>query len=197
VTLVDMDDIVGAGAPGGNTHFLRALVREDRGLRTLVPVHDPAALEATWDLDIGSAATVQVSGTPGYGQPEVELSGTVGARHVGDFGRVVRLDLGTVRVAICERSPLPIHPRFWRDLGVEPRRADAIVQKNFFHYRIFYAATSFRHLPVVSSGATSFDRVVQRQYQVPTWPGSAPDGWRTGDPVLRGMARHAGSASAG
>ena len=49
VTLVDVDDIVGAGAPGGNTHFVQALVRDDRGLRAFVPVHDPALVDEAWD----------------------------------------------------------------------------------------------------------------------------------------------------
>lgn len=189
LTLVDMDDIVGAGAPGGNTRFVQALARDDRGLCSLVPVHDPAALEALWSLPVGQVTTLTLRGTPGYDQPEVALTGVVGAHHTCDFGRIVRLDVGSFHVAISERPPLPIHPKFWRELGVDPRRADLIVQKNFFHYRIFYATTSFRHLPVVSAGATSFDRVRQRQYPVPSFPSGDPADWRTGDSLLRGMQR--------
>ena len=189
LTLVDMDDIVGAGAPGGNTRVLDALVRDDRGLRTYVPVHDPAAVHAAWDLEDGTETTVTLRGTPGYDQPEVTLTGRVAAHHTGDFGRVVRLDAGTFHVAICERPPLPIHPRFWRELDLEPRQADAIVQKNFFHYRIFYAHMSFRHLPMVSEGATSFDRLRERQWPVPSYPSGDPEDWRAGDPLLRSMTR--------
>lgn len=189
LTLVDMDDIVGAGAPGGNTRLLQTLARDDRGLRTLIPVHDPAALEAAWALADGSETTLQITGTPGYGQPGVALTGRVVCRDEGDFGRVVRFDTGAFHVAITERPPLPIHPRFWRALGVNPRRADAIVQKNFFHYRIFYATTSFRHLPVVSAGATSFDRLRERQWPVPSYPSADPADWRAGDGLLREMGR--------
>ena len=186
ITLVDVDDIVGAGAPGGNTRFIEAIAKDDRGLASLVPVHDPGAVERTWDAPIGTRLTLTLTGTPGYGQPEVPLTVTVGPRAETDFGRVVRLDLGErVHIAVSDRSPLPIHPKFWRDLGVDPRKADLMVQKNFFHYRLFYAAMSFSHLPVVSEGATSLDRVRTRDYRVPCYPGADPADWRPGDKLLR------------
>jgi microcystin degradation protein MlrC len=115
----------------------------------------------------------------------VELEVTIATRAETDFGRTMRLDAGSFHIAVSERSPLPIHPKFWRELDLDPRRADAIVQKNFFHYRIFYAAISLSHLPVVSDGATSLDRVRNRDYRVPTHPGTRLDDWRPYDPQLR------------
>jgi len=185
VTLVDVDDIVGAGAPGGNTHFLQAMARDDRGLRALLPLHDPAAVEACWDAPLGSERTITLKGTPGYQQPEVQVEATIAERHDGQHGRRVRLDIGSFHVALCEGPPLPIHPSFWKELGVAPRRADLIVQKNFFHYRMFYATTSFRHIPVVSAGATSLERIRTRAYRVPTHPQTKLEDWRPYDPVLR------------
>ncbi len=191
VTLVDVDDIVGAGAPGGNTHFVDALVRNGRGLKTFVPVHDPALLNEVWDVADGSQRHVTLRGTPGYGMPEVALNATVGAHATTDFGRIVRLDVDQFHVAVTERPPLPIHPSYWRELGLEPRRADAIVQKNFFHYRIFYAATSFRHIAVVSQGATSLDRVRNLDTRVPSHPRVKLDDWRDADAILRGTSLQA------
>jgi len=185
VTLVDVDDIVGAGAPGGNTHFVQALVRNDRGLRVFVPVHDPAAVNATWEVSLGDRVSLVVRGTPGYGQPEVPVTGCVMARHEGDFGRTVRLDVGSFQMVLSDRPPLPIHPSFWEDLGMSPRSADAIVQKNFFHYRLFYLTTSFRHIPVVSAGATSFSRILSGSYRVPMHPVTKLEDWRGADPMLR------------
>jgi microcystin degradation protein MlrC len=185
VTLVDVDDIVGAGAPGGNTQFVAELARDGRGLTALVPVHDPAAIEATWDVPVGTKVKVVLRGTPGYGQPEVPLEAIVSAKLQSDFGRIVRLTAGTLHVAVSERPPLPIHPKFWRELGIDPRHADLMVQKNFFHYRIFYAAISFAHIPTVSFGATSFDRVRTRSYRVPMHPAAKLADWRPSDPVLR------------
>lgn len=187
VTLVDVGDIVGAGAPGGNTRIVEALSQKDRGLRAFVPVHDPALVEALWDREVGSRAEVTLAGTPGYEMPPVPLDGHVGAKIHSDFGRVVRLDVGRFHIAVCEGPPLPIHPKFWTELGLNARDADLIVQKNFFHYRIFYALTSFHHIPVVSEGATNLDRVRNREYAVPTYPRVDVPDWREHDPHLRGL----------
>jgi hypothetical protein len=128
---------------------------------------------------------VVLRGTPGYEQPPVTLEAIVAARTTGEFGRTVRLDVGCFHVIVAERAPLPIHPRFWRAVGLSARAADLIVQKNFFHYRMFYLTSSFRHLPVVSQGATSLARVRERAYRVPTWPAAQPVDWRPYDPILR------------
>jgi microcystin degradation protein MlrC len=185
VTLVDVDDIVGAGAPGGNTHVVKGLLEDDRGLCAYVPVHDPALLAQCWELALGSTHDLVLRGTPGYGMPEVPMRATVAARASADMGRKVRLDVGRTRIVVMERPPLPIHPKFWRDVGLDPRKADVIVQKNFFHYRMFYGAISFDHVPVVSDGATSFGRVRTRAYKNPTHPGSVVRDWRAVDKVLR------------
>jgi microcystin degradation protein MlrC len=185
VTFVDVDDIVGAGAPGGNTHLVRALARDGRGLRAFVPVHDPALVAEAWEAPDGSRRSLVLRGTPGYGMPEVELDATIASRATTPFGRVVRLDVGALHVVVCDGSPLPIHPSFWSAVGLRARDADVIVQKNFFHYRLFYATTSFRHLPVTSDGATSLRRVRERAYRIPLHPGTPHDDWRALDPALR------------
>ena len=62
-------------------------------------------------------------------------------------------------VSACRRSR---HPRFWDEVGLSARKADVIVEKDFFHYRMFYATTSFHDLPVTSAGATSLAAVRAR-----------------------------------
>lgn len=186
VVLVDVDDIVGAGAPGGNTHFAQALVDDDRGLSAYVPVHDPALLRELWDAPAGSRRSVVLRGTPGYEQPAVPIDdATIVSRATIQGTRAVRLQKGKLELAITEAPPLPIHPSFWSELGLSARKADVIVQKNFFHYRMFYAATAVRHLPVVSTGATSLQRLRERDYPVPMHPKDVVDDWRASDPVLR------------
>ncbi len=187
ITLVDVDDIVGAGAPGGNTRVIETLLADDRGLTALVPVHDPAATALAYGAPLGATLELSLRGTPGYGQPEVPLVATVAAKHDdGMFGRRVRLTVGRTEIAVTERPPLPIHPSFWRELGVEPRRVDVMVQKNFFHYRIFHLTTSFSHLPTVSDGATNLRRAATRQRRVPSYPSADPVDWRPGERALRG-----------
>jgi len=185
VTLVDGDDIVGAGAPGGNTRILQELARDDRGLKVLLPVHDPALAAELEGCPAGTRRRVVVRGTPGYGMPAVELDATVQGRMQGEMGKVVRLDAGSFHVAVSDTPPLPIHPSYWSKLGLDARKADAVVQKNFFHYRMFYLTTSFQHLLVKSDGATSLERVRTRSYRVPCYPGAPVSDWRSADPELR------------
>ena len=110
---------------------------------------------------------------------------TLRARITADSGRTLRLDAGKVHVVVCDGAPLPIHPSFWEGVGLRVRDADVIVQKNFFHYRMFYATISFKHVPVVSAGATSFEAVRNARYVVPMVPAAVVDDWRPSDPVLR------------
>ena len=178
VSLLDIDDIVGAGAPGGNTRVIEALLARDRGLETFVPLHDPEAIDALWGTALGKERDITLRGTPGYDQPPLSLCVKVAAKIQSDFGRAIRVDAGKIKIAITERPPLPIHPRFWRELGLEPRRADILVQKNFFHYRMFYATTSFEHIGATTQGATSFERIKTRKYRRPTHPQVQLGDWR-------------------
>jgi microcystin degradation protein MlrC len=189
VSLVDVDDIVGAGAPGGNTRIVRALIESKTALVAYVPVHDPEAVKLAWEAPTGTRVSLLLRGTPGYGQPEVLLEGIVQTKRKTDFGRTVRFDAASIHVAITERPPLPIHPTFWRELGLSPRKADLIVQKNFFHYRIFYATSSFRHLPVVTGGATSLDEVRARERAAALRRGWNVTEWRLAEASLRNLPR--------
>lgn len=185
VTFVDTDDVVGAGAPGGSTQILHALVSERCSLTALVPVHDPELYARVAQEPIGAELDVVVRGTPGYDQPPVSLRVRVTAKSESEFGHRVRLDSGTIRLAISKDPPLPIHPRYWTELGVVVREADILVQKNFFHYRLFHAALSFHHVPVESRGATNLHRVTQLELRVPSRPAVDLADWREGDKLLR------------
>ena len=194
VTLVDVDDIVGAGAPGGNTRIAQTLSKSGRDLTALVPVHDPVLVEALWQIPLGTVERVTLRGTPGYHQPAVELVATVAARHEGEFGRRVRLDVGSLHLSVGDHPPLPIHPKFWRELGLNPRKAHLMVTKNFFHYRMFHLTTSFAHLPVESEGATMLRRLHQIASPVPVHPSAKLSDWRTHEPALRSAPRRAAAA---
>jgi microcystin degradation protein MlrC len=185
VTFIDCDDIVGAGAPGGNTRVLAALLQKGHGLLAYVPLHDPALVAQLWDAPLGSIHAVVFRGTPGYGAPEVPAEVVVAAQTTTDTGRTLRLDVGDVRVVITDAAPLPIHPSFWSAVGLQARDADVIIQKNFFHYRMFYATISFKHFGVVTAGATSFDAVKNADYVVPMVPKVRLSDWRPYDAALK------------
>ena len=138
--------------------------------------------------EIGSEVAVTLRGIPAMtGQPEVPVRGTLKALIDTDFGRVARLDVGSLSLAITERAPYTVHPRFWRELGLNPWKADAIVQKALFHYRFFYAAMSRMTVPVVSDGASSLNNVKNLRFDLPVWPNQPVDDWRRFDRVRRGQ----------
>jgi microcystin degradation protein MlrC len=184
ITFIDEGDIVGAGAPGGNTQLIAALTAAPE-LIAYVPVHDPALLRELWDLAPGTARQVVVRGTDGYQMPPVTLDAVIGARTEDGLGRRIRVDAGGLRLAITDGSALPIHPSYWKPLGLAARDADVLVQKNFFHYRMFHLTTSWRHLLVASRGATSLDHVLGGTYRVPVEPMTSLEDWRAGDAAMR------------
>jgi microcystin degradation protein MlrC len=186
VALVDTCDIVGAGSTGGNTHILDVLVREGTDLKVLLPLHDPAAVEALASREVGEEVEVCLRGTAGLeAQPEVSISALLERRQTTDFGTTLVLRVGELRIAVTEEPPGAIHPKFWRSLGLSPWKADAIVQKFFFHYRIFYAATVRKNIPVVSAGPSSLDEVRHRNFELPVWPQQPVGEWRSFDQARR------------
>lgn len=189
VTFVDVDDIVGAGAPGGNTRIVQELVRDDRGLAAFVPVHDPRLVAELWGAAPAEKRRVVLRGTEGYGCPEVELEATIRDQVTTEYGRCIRLDVGAFHVVITERAPLPIHPKFWNAFSLSARKADVIVQKNFFHYRMFHLTHSFSHTPVVTDGATSFSRVRAYAEENQLYPAKDHADWRVSDVATRAQNR--------
>lgn len=189
VTLVDVDDIVGTGAPGGNTHLLAELVGRADELEIYVPLHDPAVVEACQGAALGAEVDVILRGTPGLeGQPAVPLRASVEVRTPTDFGRTVRLRRGGLQLVVTERPPLPVHPGFWRAVGLSPWRADALVQKSFFHYRVFYALVNRANVPFTSDGASSLERIRRMRFDLPVWPSDDPPDWRPFDRARRGLS---------
>ncbi len=187
ISLVDVDDAVGTGAPGCNTHLLAEFVQHPQSYRIYLPIFDPCGLKACWDTPLGSEVSLVLGGLPEMGdQPKVPVRGVVKALVDTKFGRVARLDVGALSVAITERPPYSVHPSFWRELGLSPWKADAIVQKALFHYRFFYGAVSRKTVPVVSGGASSLENVKNLRFDLPVWPNQPVEEWRTFDEIRRG-----------
>lgn len=188
-SLVDMGDGVLTGATGGSTYVLGELVRTPPDLRVLIPLHDPA-LVAEASARVGQDVEVVARGTPGLVQEPVRLSGRV--RRVvtsAECGRLVHLDLGDVQLVASEQPPLSAHPRFYEEVGIEPRRFDAILQKSFFHYRLLYLGTSHHHVPVATPGPSDLHRATHRPFPSPVFPAKDPPTWRPFDAAQRGLAR--------
>jgi microcystin degradation protein MlrC len=186
VSMVDVDDAVGTGAPGCNTHLLAEFAKTPDAYKIYLPIRDPKALDACWAAGLNESIKLTLTGLPEVPkQPDVPVHGVIRALIDTEFGRIARLDMGSLSIAICEKAPYSVHPRFWRELGLNPWRADAIVQKALFHYRFFYALCNRKTLAVVSDGASSLKNITNLTFDLPVYPNQDVSEWKTFDRARR------------
>lgn len=184
----DVSDVVGAGAPGENTHLLRALLDEAQDLCCFVPLRDAACVAELWDQPIGTAVERAVGGQldPAV-NPPLPVRGTLAALgDLGPFGRAVRLDLGHVQLVVTDGIPYTLRPSFYTRLGLRMRDADVVVVKSFFHFMIGFAPFIRRALPVVTRGATDLDACGEVDHVDGLYPFADPADWRETDRRRRG-----------
>ncbi len=190
VCVVDTSDVVGAGSTGENTHLVRALLEHGAGMTSYVPLRDPVAVAALWDRAPGDAVALEVGGRidPAT-NPPVAVAGKLRSRATTThFGRAVVLDLGHVQLVLTELPPLPLKPRFYGDLGLDCWRADLVVVKSFFHYRIYFLAHNRRSIPIRTRGLTDFERVLELDFADAVHPKDPVACWRPADARRRGLA---------
>lgn len=187
VAVCDASDVVGAGGTGENTHLLKALLEQAPDLLSLVPLRDPAVVAQLWPQAEGSRVEVSVGGKL---QPEVNpaltVSGSIAAkRETANFGRVLCLNLGHVQLVLTEGYAMPMKPAFYEDMGLDTRRADIVITKNFFHFRLYYLTRSRKSLYVKTHGITDFDRLLEIQTPYPAHPRERVTAWRPLDAAKR------------
>lgn len=183
VCVVDASDVVGAGAPGENTRLLAGLLERAKDLRAYVPLRDKQTVEQLWDRPVGSELTMEVGGRlDPVRSPPVEVRGRLKAKQATEhFGRALVLDLDHVQLVVTEDAPFTLRPSFYADLGLEPRRADLVVVKSFFHFRLYYLGVSRKVLGIKTHGATDFDLTTTLQFNDPVYPKDAVEDWRAVD----------------
>jgi microcystin degradation protein MlrC len=188
VSLVDTSDVVTAGATGGSTSLLKHLVDHPSPLRIYVPLHDPAALEELRERPPGDPVELQLRGTPGLeNNPTVACRGVLLGHHrTVAAGRAATVQIDRLTVVLTEQPPVTIWPRLFHDVELDPWRADAIVQKAFFHYRWFFGLYNRRNIPVDGHGPTRLENVRRVPRATPLIPFDTIDDWRPHDAILRG-----------
>lgn len=191
VTVADVSDVVSAGATGENTKLLRALLDEGHGLVSYVPLRDPVAIEELWQAPEGARVTVSLGGKldPARNEP-LTVEGTVAIkREAHGLDRVVVLDVGSVRVVVVEGPALAIKPSFFTSAGLDPWKADVIVVKNFFPFRLFFLPLSRKTIYVTTGGITDPDAALTLEFAGPVHPKEHLLDWREADRRRREPAR--------
>jgi len=188
VCMCDASDIVGAGAAGENTRLLAALLDAGRDLVSYVPIRGPAAVRALEEVPVGASAVVQLGGDVDPESPPLTVRGVLTAREEhATFGRMVVVRVHRTHVVITERVPLAMRPDFFSHVGLSPWRADVVVVKSLFPFRLYFLPQNRRTLYVRTEGATDLDRVKGLTFNDPVHPLQVVTDWRPADRRRRGL----------
>lgn len=189
VTMSDASDVVTAGAPGDSTHLLRALVDQAQGLKCYASVRDPQAVARMWELETGAELTTAIGGNldPSSSEP-LHVRCTLEAKHhLPGFERMLVLAVGTIRIVVVEGPALVMKPSFYRNVGLNPWKADVMVVKNFFPFLLFFLPMNRRTVFVKTRGVTDFDAACRIDFDGPVHPCQSMVDWHARDAERRGI----------
>lgn len=199
VVLADASDVTTAGAPGDSTGILRGFLSHGAGLTSYVAVRDPEVAIALSTKSIGDRVDVEVGGhlDPSRQTP-IRITGTIAhQRDESGHGKRVRVTLtpeargehrgGAIELVITEGPAFNVKPSFWSEMGLRLHRADVIAVKNFFPFRIFYAAYARKTIYVRTGGTTDLDAAYVIPFDGPIHPRDRVDDWRPTDRRRRGV----------
>lgn len=185
VCISDASDMVGAGAPGDNTQLLKALLTHGRGLRAYAPMRDDDVVDAVWEHPPGARVQVTLGGRHEH-SPALPVAAVVRSHHdTESFGRVVVLTIDDLELVVTSAPPLAMKPSFYRDVGLHPSRADIVVVKSLFPFRLYFLLQNRKTIYAKTRGATDFDALWRTEFAVPTSPKEAVVHWRPTDRARR------------
>lgn len=182
----DLSDTVGTGSPGENTWILKALVEEGADLVSYVPVRDSQAVNELWDKPLNQTVTLPVGGKLDtiYNKP-FEFTGEVIFKGdcldgIRSSGRAVVLKNNGVHLILTDFAPNTYFPNFFTSLGLDLWKADIVVAKNLFPFRIRFLQYNRKTLNVVSAGTTNIDvfSIKYKNISRPIYPLDQVDSWQ-------------------
>ncbi len=189
VCVCDASDIVGCGAAGENTRLIKALLEGAKDLEVLAPVRDAEVVRALWGEAIGAKVRVRVGGKlhPELNAP-LEVAGELLAKvDVEGFGPSLALDLGHLRLVVTSGPCLAMKPDFYTRLGLSPWRADIVVVKSMFPFRMYFWKHNRKTIYARTEGVTDLDRMHRLRFRGPVHPRDAVEDWRPADRRRRGL----------
>ena len=190
VFFADLSDVVTAGAPGENTEVIRGLIEGAPDLNCLTALRDEAVVDELYDRPAGSGVSVTVGGKidPSVTDP-LKLEGVMISSHNTDgFGRAVVVRQGKVSVCITEKSPAVMKPAFYQNLGLSVLKADIVVVKNFFPWRLFCEAYNRKSVNIQTRGITDLDAAKTLEFEDPMHPMEEVVDWRVADRRRRSLS---------
>jgi microcystin degradation protein MlrC len=154
-----------------------------------VPLRDPQVVEELWDVPVGETVTVSVGGKldPKTNEPLTVTGRLVRTQRMIGLGRIAVLDLGAVKLVLTELAAFSVKPAFYQDVGLPITKADVVVVKNFFPFRLFYLPYARKTIYVKTKGITDFDAAYALPFADAMHPRDRVDDWRPADRRRRGI----------
>lgn len=189
VCICDASDVVTAGAPGENPRLLEAFLRDGRDLVTYIPFRDPIALDQLWDTPPGAEVEITLGGRldPARNAAMTVRAKVRSATRNDIIGRMMALQIDNLTLVLTEGIPAAIKPVFFTGLGLSIWKADAVIVKTFFPFRLFFLPYSRLSLYVKSEGLTDFDAAYVINFADPMHPRDEVHRWRPADRRRRGL----------
>jgi microcystin degradation protein MlrC len=78
-------------------------------------------------------------------------------------------------------------PAYYREVGLHPSRADIVMVKSLFPFRMYFALHNRKTVYAKTRGPTDFDAVTRQTFDGPVHPQVAVHGWREADSARRGV----------
>ena len=183
VVLADASDVVTAGATGENTALVETLLRRAPALLSYVPLRDPVAVAALWSRAEGEQVEVSVGGRldPDYNTALTVRGRLLHKRENPGLKRSVVVAVEGLRLVLVEGPAITLKPDFFTQVGLDPWKADVLVVKNFFPFRLFFAPLARKTIYVKTRGPTDFDAAYRLTFDGPMHPRDAVDDWRPAD----------------
>lgn len=198
VVLADASDVVTAGAYGESTALLQALLEEAQGLVCYHPIRDAEVVEELWNRRVGDEVCVTLGGKkdPARCPPLLVTAVVEHKAHAYGVERMVVLKAGTVRILVVEGPCVAIRPAFFAHAGLTPWKADVIVVKNFFPFRMYFLPLARLTMYVKTAGVTDFDAAFALPCAGPVHPRDLVTDWRAADARRRQLPPPPMSAAA-
>ncbi len=150
--LGDQGDRVLAGTPGDGTVIIKELLDNWPGLRALVPITDPAIVEAARQLGVGAGMTCRLGGRLSRGTAPVETEwrieglgsghfvqeGPFLANEPAELGDTAILSHGNLTILVTSLPGFTQDPAAFRSQGLEPADFDVVVAKSGYHFKLSF-----------------------------------------------------------
>lgn len=182
VMFCDSSDAVGAGAPGENTWILKALIEEAPDLISYVPLRDAEAAAEAFAAPLNETVTLTVGGKldQTYNRPLKVTGRVIHKTEEEAYGKVAVVKCDGVHLILMELPNSLRYPKFFKDLGLSLWRADIVVAKNLFPFRIWFLPYNRKTIDLTTPGATNVN-VFELNYENitrPIYPFDNLDDWR-------------------